>query len=88
MEKNRMSYLKIAVFFVLLTSCSTLKPEANGPEFVVCPVCKMKVSIFEGYQVQYNGNTYYFDMVECKNVFKMNPSRFDMKAVKKEKGVL
>jgi YHS domain-containing protein len=88
MENDRMTYLKTVVFLVLLTSCSVFKPDFKGVEFATCPVCKMKVNTSEGYQMTFNGTTYFFDIVECKNVFKMNPERFVPKTARKDKGVL
>jgi YHS domain-containing protein len=88
MRNDRMNYLKTGVFLLLLSSCAVLKPDAKESELATCPVCKMKVNPSEAYQVQFNGAMYYFDKVECKNVFKMSPSRFDPKSVKKDKGVL
>lgn len=57
-------------------SCKTMKSEAAAPASAICPVCKMKVNTSEGFSEVYNGKTYYFDNIDCKKSFKMNPAQF------------
>ena len=77
MKKISTKFLMIAVLFVAMASCHTVKVgEAAQPTTAICPVCKMSVSTSEGYIYKYNGATYYFDKIDCKNTFKMTPDQF------------
>ena len=40
------------------------------------PVCKMKVSKDVQYKSEYNGKTYYFCALNCKQDFDKNPERY------------
>jgi len=76
MKKICVNFLAISIILVSVASCKTMRSEAAAPATAVCPVCKMKVNTTEGYSDAYNGKTYYFDNVDCKKSFKMNPDQF------------
>jgi len=70
--------LKITSFIALvamITSCATLKENATS-ENKKDPVCGMKVSKSNAYHYKYEGTTYYFDKYECKETFKMTPTKY------------
>lgn len=88
MKKDLIKNLLVSVMFLSILSCASFKSESSDAEAAICPVCKMKVNTSEGYQLKLNGVMYYFDDVDCKKVFKMNPERFDDRTAKKGQGVL
>ncbi|MEK7719752.1 MAG: YHS domain-containing protein [Bacteroidota bacterium] len=70
--------LKITLFIALvamITSCAALK-ENSTSDNKTDPVCGMKVAKSNAYHYKYEGTTYYFDKYECKQTFKMNPTKF------------
>ncbi len=77
MKKISSKFLIIVLVFASISSCKTAKVrETSQPAAAICPVCKMSVNTSEGYIYKYNGATYYFDKIDCKNTFKMTPDQF------------
>jgi YHS domain-containing protein len=76
MKKLSINFLLVCISLISVASCKTMKSESAAPATAICPVCKMKVNTAEGYSDTYNGKTYYFDNVDCKKSFKMNPTNF------------
>ena len=70
--------LKITLFvaFVSLIMSCTAQKEASASDYKIDPVCGMKISKSDAYHYKYEGITYYFDKYECKETFKMNPTKF------------
>jgi YHS domain-containing protein len=50
--------------------------DIKTPQYVIDPVCGMKVDKSEAYRYKYQGATYYFDNYNCKQSFKMTPEKF------------
>lgn len=46
------------------------------PTYEFDPVCRMKVAESDAYTFKYQGKEYYFDKINCKEAFKMNPEKF------------
>lgn len=64
-----------SIITFLLSSCSTFKSSPT-PEYVIDPVCDMKIDKSVAYTYKYKGVSYFFDSKNCKEAFKMNPEKF------------
>ena len=60
----------------MLGSCTVINSSQSAPEYMIDPVCGMKVDKAEAYTSKYKDNKYYFDNYNCKQSFKMNPEKF------------
>ena len=60
---------------VINAKCTKMEADEKG-EKPIDLVCGMKVDKSEGYISKFNGKEYYFDKVECKKTFEMNPQKY------------
>lgn len=73
-RKNVLATAHALLIIVALSSFSLF--DTHQTEKEVDLVCGMKVDKSEGYISKYKGKKYYFDKVECKKTFDMNPQKF------------
>ena len=75
--KNKPTAL-LQIFLILLALCSFTMFDKHHKQTdkAIDLVCGMKVDKSEGYISKYKGTKYYFDKVECKKTFDMNPQKF------------
>lgn len=74
LRKNMLAIVHAFLIIIVLSSFSFFERQQNQKEIDL--VCGMKVDISEGYISKYKGKKYYFDKIECKKTFEMNPQRF------------
>lgn len=68
--------LPIFLILIILSSFTMFDKQLKQTGTEIDLVCGMKVDISEGYISKYKGKKYYFDKVECKKTFDMNPQKF------------
>jgi YHS domain-containing protein len=84
-KKNILAILHSFLIIIALSSFSIFDNYQKQTEMVIDIVCGMKVDKSEAYISEYKGKKYYFDKVECKKTFEMNPKKFiDNKCVEKK----
>jgi YHS domain-containing protein len=59
---------------ITISGCSILEIPAS--EYIIDPVCGMKVDKAEAYTWKHKDDKYYFDNYNCKQSFRMNPEKF------------
>jgi YHS domain-containing protein len=68
---NLMLTVLVTLLILMTSACSIFKNSL--PQYEIDPVCNMKVDKSEAYTWKYKGVEYYFDNINCKETFKMNP---------------
>lgn len=71
MKNVNFKLLSLVIIIITAVSCSVFKN--SPPKYEIDPVCHMKVGISEAYTWKYKGVEYYFDGINCKETFKMDP---------------
>jgi Cu+-exporting ATPase len=87
-KKNMLAILHSILIIIALSSFSIFDNHQKQSEKsidTICVVCGMKVDKSEAFTSKYKGKIYYFDSVDCKKTFEMNPQKFvDNKCVEKK----
>jgi YHS domain-containing protein len=73
--KRRLLYTGIGILFVGMESCIIFHYN-RPPEYALDIVCGRRTDKSEAFECRYNGNRYYFDSYNCKQIFKTNPQKF------------
>lgn len=76
LRKNILAIIHAFLIVIVLSSFSYFEMHQKQNKKEIDLVCGMKVDISEGYISKYKGKKYYFDKVECKKTFDMNPQKF------------
>ena len=71
MKTHKLKYFVLIASVCTLSACSIFKNSA--PVYEVDPVCHMKVDKAEAYTYKYKDVEYYFDNINCRESFKMDP---------------
>lgn len=71
MKNTKINFIMCVTIAIISASCSALK---NKPAvYEIDPVCHMKVNKEVAYTYTYKDVEYYFDNINCRETFKMDP---------------